>query len=42
MTSANNSWTCTGIVDFGSGCGTIAYNARVSAVRSFITGVVSG
>jgi secreted trypsin-like serine protease len=42
MTSANNSWTCAGIVDFGSGCGAIAYNARVSAVRSFINGVVSG
>ncbi len=42
MTSVNNSWTCTGIVDFGSGCGVNAYYARVSAFRSFITGVVSG
>jgi secreted trypsin-like serine protease len=42
MTSVNNSWTCTGMVDFGSSCGTIAYYARVSAFRSFITGVVSG
>ncbi len=42
MTSVNNSWTCTGMVDFGSSCGTIAYYARVAAFRSFITGVVSG
>jgi hypothetical protein len=42
MTSVNNSWTCTGIVDFGSGCGANAYYARVSAFQSFINGVVSG
>ena len=42
MTSVNNSWTCTGLVDFGSGCGVNAYYVRLAAFRSFINGVVSG
>lgn len=42
MTSVNNSWTCTGIVSSGNGCGNISYYTRVSAYESFITGIISG
>ena len=36
MTSVNNSWTCTGIVSSGTGCGQNSYYTRVSGFQTFI------
>ncbi|CAF0974929.1 unnamed protein product [Didymodactylos carnosus] len=36
MTSYNNSWTCTGIVSEGTGCGSSGIYTRVSYFRSWI------
>jgi secreted trypsin-like serine protease len=36
MTSVNNSWTCTGIVSSGQGCGQNSYYTRVSPYIQFI------
>lgn len=41
MTAVNNSWTCTGIVSSGRGCGSGGYYTRVSAYRSFINTYVA-
>ncbi|CAF0874893.1 unnamed protein product [Rotaria sordida] len=40
MTSVNNSWTCTGIVSSGRGCGTNGLYTRVSAYQSFIQSII--
>ncbi len=40
MTSVNNSWTCTGIVSYGIGCGNGGYYTRVSYYRSFIDNTI--
>ncbi|CAF2858276.1 unnamed protein product [Rotaria sp. Silwood2] len=40
MTSVNNSWTCTGIVSAGRGCGKSSLYTRVSAYQSFIKGII--
>jgi V8-like Glu-specific endopeptidase len=40
MTSVNNSWTCTGIVSYGQGCGMGGYYTRVSYYRTFIDNTI--
>ena len=40
MTAVNNSWTCTGIVSYGIGCGNGGYYTRVSYYRSFIDNTI--
>ena len=41
MTSVNNSWTCTGIISAGRGCGQNSLYTRVSAFRSYIDTMIS-
>jgi len=41
MTSVNNSWTCTGVVSAGRGCGTGTLYTRVSAFQSWINTYIS-
>ena len=41
MISLNNSWTCTGLVSAGRGCGQNSLYTRVSAFRSYIDSMIS-